>query len=77
MDEQVGDIFYGYETEDIDNYEGDSDDMIKKKKVEMCREYEFKLDLKFKLLFQFKDEINEHALLNGRDIRYKKNDKLR
>ncbi|KAL4344878.1 hypothetical protein AHAS_Ahas11G0222400 [Arachis hypogaea] len=32
MDEQVGDIFDDYETEDIDSYEGDSDDMIKKKK---------------------------------------------
>ncbi|KAL4307398.1 hypothetical protein AHAS_Ahas16G0274300 [Arachis hypogaea] len=83
MDEQVGGISDGYETEDIDIYEGDFDDMIKKKRfskyneVEMCREYEFKVGLEFKLLFQFKDEIKEHALLNGRDIKYKKNDKLR
>ena len=83
MDEEIGDISDGYETEDMDSYEGDSDDMIKKKRflkydeAEMCREYEFKVGLEFKTLSQFKDAIKEHALLNGRDIRYKKNDKLR
>ncbi|RYR65191.1 hypothetical protein Ahy_A03g011160 isoform B [Arachis hypogaea] len=45
--------------------------------VEMCREYEFKVGLEFKSLFQFKDAIKELFLLNGKDIRYKKNDKLR
>ncbi|RYR04692.1 hypothetical protein Ahy_B06g084474 [Arachis hypogaea] len=75
MDEQVGDFSDSYETEDIDSYEGDSDDMINKKRfpkyneVEMCREYEFKVGLEFKSLFQFKDGIKEHALLNERDIR--------
>ncbi|RYQ92165.1 hypothetical protein Ahy_B09g098333 [Arachis hypogaea] len=57
------------------SYEGDSDDMIKKKrfskynKVEMRREeYEFHVVLEFKSLNQFKDAIKDHALLNGRDI---------
>ncbi|KAL4300284.1 uncharacterized protein DS421_17g587830 [Arachis hypogaea] len=56
MDEQVGDISDGYEIEDIDSYEGDSDDTIKKKrfpnynKAKMCREYEFKVALEFKSL---------------------------
>ncbi|XP_015970358.1 uncharacterized protein LOC107493837 [Arachis duranensis] len=83
MDEEIGDISDGYETEDIDSYEGDSDDMIKKKRffkydeAEMCREYEFKVGLEFKTLSQFKDAIKKHVLLNGRDVRYKKNDKLR
>ncbi|XP_016195822.1 uncharacterized protein LOC107636862 [Arachis ipaensis] len=83
MDEEIGDISDGYETEDIDSYEGDSDNMIKKKRfpkydeAEMCREYQFRVGLEFKTLSQFKEAIKEHALLNGRDVRYKKNDKLR
>ncbi|RYR08142.1 hypothetical protein Ahy_B05g075696 [Arachis hypogaea] len=83
MDEEIGDISDGYETEDMDSYEGDSDDMIKKKRflkydeAEMCREYQFRVGLEFKTLSQFKEAIKEHALLNGRDVRYKKNDKLR
>ncbi|RYR69235.1 hypothetical protein Ahy_A03g015779 [Arachis hypogaea] len=82
-DVEVGEIFKGYETEDIDSYEGDLDDMIKKRiypkynEAEMSREYVFKVGLEFKSLGQFKDAIREHALLNGRDIRYIKNDKVR
>ncbi|RYR03187.1 hypothetical protein Ahy_B06g082031 isoform A [Arachis hypogaea] len=51
----------------------DSDEMIKKRRfqkyneAEMNREYEF----------PFKDAIKEHALLNGQDIRFRKNDKVR
>ncbi|KAL4286851.1 hypothetical protein AHAS_Ahas19G0127500 [Arachis hypogaea] len=57
--------------------------MIKKRryhkynKAEMSKEYEFKVGLEFKSLGQFKDAIRKHALLNGRDIRYIKNDKVR
>ncbi|RYR54755.1 hypothetical protein Ahy_A06g030036 isoform B [Arachis hypogaea] len=82
-DVEVGEIFKGYETEDIDSFEGDSDDMIKKRRypkyneAKMNREYVFKVGLEFKSLGQFKDAIREHALLNGRDIRYIKNDKVR
>ncbi|RYR00207.1 hypothetical protein Ahy_B07g088311 [Arachis hypogaea] len=82
-DVEVGEIFEGCETEDIDSYEGDSDDIIKKRRypkyneAEMSREYEFKVGLEFKSLGQFKDAIRQHALLNGRDIRYIKNDKVR
>ncbi|RYR03986.1 hypothetical protein Ahy_B06g083482 [Arachis hypogaea] len=82
-DVEVGEISEGYETEDIDSYEGDSDDMIKKRRypkyneAEMSREYVFKVGLEFKSLSQFKDAIKEHALLNGRDIRYIKSDKVR
>ncbi|QHO43641.1 uncharacterized protein DS421_5g164420 [Arachis hypogaea] len=82
-DEQVGGISDRYETDDIDSYEGDSDDMIKKKRfpkyneAEMNREYEFQVVLEFKSLSQFKEAVKEHALLNGRDIRFRKNDKVR
>ncbi|RYR54849.1 hypothetical protein Ahy_A06g030111 [Arachis hypogaea] len=53
-DEQVVGLSDGYETDDIDSYEGDSDDMIKRGEA-----------------------VKEHALLNGRDIRFRKNDKVR
>ncbi|RYR39463.1 hypothetical protein Ahy_A09g045015 [Arachis hypogaea] len=82
-DELVGGISDRYETDDIDSYEGDSDDMIKKRRfskyneAEMNREYEFQVGLEFKSLIQFKDAIKEHALLNGRNIRFQKNDKVR
>ncbi|RYR18127.1 hypothetical protein Ahy_B03g062755 [Arachis hypogaea] len=82
-DVEVGEISEGYETEDIDSYEEDSDDMIKKRRypkyneVEMSKEYVFKVGLEFKSLGQFKDAIREHALLNRRDIMYIKNDKVR
>ncbi|RYR38007.1 hypothetical protein Ahy_A09g042940 [Arachis hypogaea] len=75
VDEQIGNISDGYEITDIDSYEGDSDDMIKKKRfskyneVEMHREeYEFHVVLKFESLNQFKYAIKDHALFNGRDI---------
>ncbi|RYR60867.1 hypothetical protein Ahy_A04g017941 [Arachis hypogaea] len=57
--------------------------MIKKRRypkyneAEMSREYVFKVGLEFKSLGQFKDAIREHALLNGRDIRYIRNNKVR
>ncbi|RYR01416.1 hypothetical protein Ahy_B06g080278 [Arachis hypogaea] len=82
-DVEVGEIFEDYETEDIDSYEGDSNDMIKKRRypkyneAEMSREYVFKVGLEFKSLGQFKDAIREHVLLNEKDIRYVKNDKVR
>ncbi|KAL4315804.1 hypothetical protein AHAS_Ahas15G0221700 [Arachis hypogaea] len=43
----------------------------------MSRDYKFKVGLEFKSLAQFKDAIREHALLNRRDVRYMKNDKVR
>ncbi|RYR56674.1 hypothetical protein Ahy_A05g022357 [Arachis hypogaea] len=43
----------------------------------MNREYEFQVVLEFKSLSQFKEAVKEHALLNGRDIRFRKNDKVR
>ncbi|RYR28700.1 hypothetical protein Ahy_B01g052857 [Arachis hypogaea] len=82
-DEQLGGLSDGYETDDIDSYEGDSDDMIKKRRfpkyneAEINREYEFQVGLEFKSLSQFKEAVKEHALLNGRDIRFQKNDKVR
>ncbi|RYR65053.1 uncharacterized protein LOC107633832 [Arachis ipaensis] len=81
-DEQVGGISDGYETDDIDSYEENSDDIKKRRfpkynEAEMNREYEFQVGLEFKSLSQFKEAIKEHALLNGRDIRFQKNDRVR
>ncbi|RYR72326.1 hypothetical protein Ahy_A02g006528 [Arachis hypogaea] len=76
QDVKVGEIFEGYETEDIDSYEGDSDDMIKKRRYPKYNEAEMSIEYEFKSLAQFKDAIREHVLLNRRDIRYIKNDKI-
>ncbi|XP_057744849.1 uncharacterized protein LOC130962688 [Arachis stenosperma] len=43
----------------------------------MNREYEFRVGLEFKSLNQFQDAIKKHALLNGWDIRFRKNDEVR
>ncbi|KAL4394306.1 hypothetical protein AHAS_Ahas02G0138800 [Arachis hypogaea] len=43
-DEQVGGLSDGYETDDIDSYEGDSDDMIKKRRFPKYNEAEMNRD---------------------------------
>ncbi|RYR59478.1 hypothetical protein Ahy_A05g025368 [Arachis hypogaea] len=43
----------------------------------MSVDYEFRLGTEFKSIAEFKEAIKEHALLNGRDIRYVKNDQVR
>ncbi|RYR33541.1 hypothetical protein Ahy_A10g048152 [Arachis hypogaea] len=43
---------------------------LKYSEAEMSKDYEFKVELEFKSLSQFKDAIREHALLNGRNIRW-------
>ncbi|MED6199059.1 hypothetical protein PIB30_072395 [Stylosanthes scabra] len=63
-----GDISEGYETEDIDSYEGDSDDGIRRRRYpkyndkEMNRDYEFHLGFEFNSIAQFREAIKEHAL---------------
>ncbi|RYR37114.1 hypothetical protein Ahy_A09g042045 [Arachis hypogaea] len=76
----VGDISSGYDTESLDSYDGDSDELVRRKryprynKADMSVDYEFWLETEFKSIAEFKEAIKEHALLNGRDIRYAKND---
>ncbi|RYR16520.1 hypothetical protein Ahy_B04g073552 [Arachis hypogaea] len=79
----VGDISSGYDTESLDSYDGDSDEPVRRKKYPRYNEagmsvgYEFRLGTEFKSIAEFKEAIKEHALLNGRDIRYVKNDQVR
>ncbi|XP_016185895.1 uncharacterized protein LOC107627575 [Arachis ipaensis] len=79
----VGDISSGYDTESLDSYDGDSDEPVRKKRypryneADMSVDYEFRLGTEFKSIAEFKEAIKEYALLNGRDIRYVKNDQVR
>ncbi|RYR39073.1 hypothetical protein Ahy_A09g044497 [Arachis hypogaea] len=79
----VGDISSGYNTESLDSYDGDSNEPIRRKRypryneADMSVDYEFRLGIEFKSIAEFKEAIKEHALLNGRDIRYVKNDQVR
>ncbi|KAJ1415929.1 Transposase, MuDR, plant [Sesbania bispinosa] len=43
----------------------------------MCRQFKFKLGMEFSSLKEFKDAILEHSVLNGREIIFEKNDKVR
>ncbi|RYR01493.1 hypothetical protein Ahy_B06g080366 [Arachis hypogaea] len=67
----------------LDSYDEDFDEPIKRKRypryneANMNVDYEFRLGTKFKSIAEFKEAIKEHALLNGRDIRYVKNDQVR
>ncbi|RYQ96710.1 hypothetical protein Ahy_B08g092561 [Arachis hypogaea] len=79
----VGNISSGYDTESLDSYDGDSDEPVRKKRypryneADMSVDYEFRMGTEFNSIAEFKEAIKEHALLNGRDIRYVKNDKVR
>lgn len=40
----------------------------------MTMNFNFKIEIKFPSLRQFKDVILKHYMLNGKDVRFKKND---
>ncbi|RYQ98917.1 hypothetical protein Ahy_B07g086746 [Arachis hypogaea] len=67
----IGDISLGYETELLDSYDGDFDEPIRRKKYPRHNEADMSS------IAEFKEVIKEHALLNGRNIRYVKNDQVR
>ncbi|RYR26660.1 hypothetical protein Ahy_B02g060938 isoform A [Arachis hypogaea] len=73
----------GTEIDSLDSYDGDSDEPVRKKRypryneADMSVDYEFRLGTEFKSIAEFKEAIKEYALLNGRDIRYVKNDQVR
>ncbi|RYR21805.1 hypothetical protein Ahy_B03g067120 [Arachis hypogaea] len=75
----VGDISSDYDTESLDSSDGDSDEPVRRKRypryneADMSVDYDFRLGTEFKSIAEFKEAIKEHALLNGRDIRYVKN----
>ena len=43
----------------------------------MHADFQFKVGMEFSSLKQFKDAIIEHSVLNGRQLRFQKNDTLR
>ena len=45
--------------------------------AKITRDFKFSVGMEFSSLQQFKDVVREHNLLNGRKIKFPKNDKLR
>ena len=43
----------------------------------MCKEFEFKIGMEFSSLEQFKEAIMEHSVLNGKEVKFQKNDAVR
>lgn len=79
------DLSDDYMSEELDSAEeGDSDGEDKCKgvfprfrKEELDKKYKFKLGMEFKSLKQFKKAILKWSVLNGREVRFAKNDKVR
>ena len=44
---------------------------------DMCKEFKFKLGMEFSSLKQFKQALMEHSVLNGREVKFFKNDDVR
>ncbi|KAJ1440952.1 Transposase, MuDR, plant [Sesbania bispinosa] len=73
-----------YHNEELDSdycSSGNEDDnkltYVRFKKEDMGKEFKFKLGIEFSSLKEFKDAILEHSVLNGREIIFEKNDKVR
>nr|KYP63698.1 hypothetical protein KK1_018277 [Cajanus cajan] len=47
------------------------------RKEHMCKDYKFEVGMEFSSLQDFKDAIKEHSVLNGRQVKFLKNDKRR
>lgn len=58
--------------DDSDNEKGLKDDIFRME--ELTKKYKFNVGLQFKSLNEFKDAIIEWNVLNGKEIRFKKND---
>ncbi|XP_057740412.1 uncharacterized protein LOC130957585 [Arachis stenosperma] len=68
VDDQIGDIYDGFKTEDIDSCEKDSDDMIKKKRFPRYSEAEMsREDIKFKK----NDKVKYRVVCIGRKSKCK------
>ncbi|XP_058756990.1 uncharacterized protein LOC131630222 [Vicia villosa] len=72
-----------YESEELGSSDPDVSDNEKMPKYEKFRgellnkDYEFKLGMEFNSLVEFKDAIREWSVLNGREIRFVKNESTR
>lgn len=85
-DEYTPDSDEEYESEELLSSDLDSDVEIggakrrKNKVFKKCdfdKHYKFKVGLEFSSLSEFKEVIMEHAVLNGRELKYVKNDAMR
>ncbi|CAL5202057.1 unnamed protein product [Lathyrus oleraceus] len=71
---------YPYMTDELDS-RGDDDSCDERTCVirsneedTLSKDFDFKVEMEFSSLKQFKDVILEHDVLNGRDVRFEKND---
>lgn len=79
------DMEYEWETDELDSVSGSDDEElpIKRKKFpqyhkeDMREDFKFKIGMEFKSLNQFKVAVRDHAIRNGRQIRFEKNDGVR
>lgn len=77
----VHDIEGGYESEFIESEDSDEEPLFpafpRFKKDDMAKGFVFKLGMEFVSLKEFKEAILEHNVLNGREIKFIKNDAKR
>ncbi|KAJ1389029.1 Transposase, MuDR, plant [Sesbania bispinosa] len=74
-EEYISDELESGDDSDVDG--GERPRYPKFREEDMCKEFRFKLGMEFCSLKQFKDFVLEHSVLNGRQIRYVKNDAVR
>ncbi|WVZ03118.1 hypothetical protein V8G54_023924 [Vigna mungo] len=86
MDDEVGDheINEEYNSDELDSdLESDGDDNFKRGKFkkfrqdDMNKDFRFSLGLEFCSLKEFKNALMEHSVLNGKEIKFVKNDLTR
>ncbi|WVY98174.1 hypothetical protein V8G54_030325 [Vigna mungo] len=86
INEEVGvdDMNEEYNSDELDsNVDSDEDERVKKTKFkkyrqdDMSKNFKFELGMEFCTLREFKNAVMEHSLLNGKDVKFVKNDGTR
>ncbi|XP_028788237.1 uncharacterized protein LOC114744204 [Neltuma alba] len=84
-DQDILAMLSDYESEELDevanNEEEDERGALVNNRTynpsEMCKNFQFKLGMEFTSIGQFKNVVREYALLNGYELKFIKNDKVR
>ncbi|XP_058783754.1 uncharacterized protein LOC131658483 [Vicia villosa] len=74
-DDYVSDELGSSDPDDSDKETGPKYEKFRKE--QLTKDYEFKLGMEFNALVEFKNAIREWSVLNGREIKFVKNDKVR
>ena len=70
-------MLYDYESEEIEEVDVEGLKHIKYNPLEMCKGFKFTLGMDFTSTEQFRNAAREYALLNGYEVKFAKNDKVR